>query len=205
MNKIFLIKNLSYEIHNKIILKNINCEIEEGITIIKGPNGAGKTTFLKLMFGLINPTNGTIERKYNTNITSLSFVFQNPIFLDRTVEENLEHILYCKNIAKSEWKKIIKKYITKYSLEYMLNLNVKVLSGGELQLLSLLRSIIVEPQILFYDEPTNNLDDKNVDLVIQIIKELTEGGSSMIMVSHDKFSTDTIKYKQLSINQGVLE
>ena len=99
MNEIFKVENLSYKVNNKQIIRNINCVIEEGITIIKGPNGAGKTTFLKLLFGLINPTEGAILKNYNESETKKSFVFQNPIFLDRTVEENLKHTLYCKNIS----------------------------------------------------------------------------------------------------------
>ena len=94
MKKIFEVENLSYKVNNKQIIKNINCVIEEGITIIKGPNGAGKTTFLKLLFGLINPTEGAVIKNYNESETEKSFVFQNPIFLDRTVKENLKHIHY---------------------------------------------------------------------------------------------------------------
>ena len=87
----------------------------------------------------------------------------------------------------------------------MLNLNIKMLSGGELQLLSLIRSVIIEPNILFYDEPSNNLDIINIDVLIQLINKLYNKGGSIVMVSHNDFSQQLIKYNKLSINQGTLQ
>ena len=204
MSKIFSVNNLSYKVNNKQIINNISCELEEGITIIKGPNGAGKTTFLKLLFGLIDPTQGHITKNYDEKKTEVSFVFQNPVFLNRTVEENLRHTLHCKNIPKDNWGKIIAENVSLYSIESIINLNINMLSGGELQLLSLVRSIIIQPHILFYDEPTNNLDERNVNLLMQIIERLYDQGRSIIMVSHSDFSQHKIKHNKLEINQGVL-
>ena len=64
MKKIYTIKNVSYNCNNKLIIKNFNHIIEEGITVIKGPNGAGKTTILKLLYGLISPTTGNINKTF---------------------------------------------------------------------------------------------------------------------------------------------
>ena len=107
MSKIYSTQDLSYEINDRKIIKEITCSIEEGITVIKGPNGSGKTTFLKLLFGMIYPTNGNIVRHFNTKNMEISFVFQEPIFLNRSVEDNLKHVLYCKSIKKKDWRKII--------------------------------------------------------------------------------------------------
>ena len=92
-----------------------------------------------------------------------------------------------------------------YNIEHMLNLNIKMLSGGELQLLSLIRSVIIEPNILFYDEPSNNLDINNIDVLIQLINKLCNKGGSIVMVSHNDFPQQLIKYNKLSINQGTLQ
>ena len=148
MSKIYSTQDLSYEINDRKIIKEMTCSIEEGITVIKGPNGSGKTTFLKLLFGMIYPTNGNIVRHFNTKIMEISFIFQEPIFLNRSVEDNLKHVLYCKSIKKKDWGKIIHKIVTEYSLEHLLKSQIKDLSGGELQLLSLIRSMIVNPSIL---------------------------------------------------------
>ena len=202
MSKIYSAQDLSYEINNRKIIKEVTCNIEEGITVIKGPNGAGKTTFLKLLFGMIYPTNGNIVRHFDTKNMEISFVFQEPIFLNRSVEDNLKHVLYCKSIKKKDWRKIIHNIVTKYSLEHLLKSQIKDLSGGELQLLSLIRSMITNPNILLYDEPTNNLDDDNIELVTKIIKDINNQGLSLIMVSHSSILDNIIKYNQLYIKNG---
>jgi len=202
MSKIYSTQDLSYEINDRKIIKEVTCSIEEGITVIKGPNGSGKTTFLKLLFGMIYPTNGNIVRHFNTKNMEISFVFQEPIFLNRTVEDNLKHVLYCKSIKKKDWRKIIHKIVTEYSLEHLLKSQIKDLSGGELQLLSLIRSMIINPSILIYDEPTNNLDDDNIELVTKIIKDINNQGLSLIMVSHSSILDNIIKYNQLYIKNG---
>ena len=202
MSKIYSTQDLSYEINDRKIIKEVTCSIEEGITVIKGPNGSGKTTFLKLPFGMINPTNGYIVRHFNTKNMEISFVFQEPIFLNRSVEDNLKHVLYCKSIKKKDWRKIIHKIVTEYSLEHLLKSQIKDLSGGELQLLSLIRSMIINPSILLYDEPTNNLDDDNIELVTKIIKDINNQGLSLIMVSHSSILDNIIKYNQLYIKNG---
>ena len=202
MSKIYSTQDLSYEINDRKIIKEVTCSIEEGITVIKGPNGSGKTTFLKLLFGIINPSNGYIVRHFNTKNMEISFVFQEPIFLNRSVEDNLKHVLYCKSIKKKDWRKIIHKIVTEYSLEHLLKSQIKDLSGGELQLLSLIRSMIINPSILLYDEPTNNLDDDNIELVTKIIKDINNQGLSLIMVSHSSILDNIIKYNQLYIKNG---
>ena len=202
MSKIYSTQDLSYEINDRKIIKEMTCSIEEGITVIKGPNGSGKTTFLKLLFGMIYPTNGNIVRHFNTKIMEISFIFQEPIFLNRSVEDNLKHVLYCKSIKKKDWGKIIHKIVTEYSLEHLLKSQIKDLSGGELQLLSLIRSMIINPSILLYDEPTNNLDDDNIELVTKIIKDINNQGLSLIMVSHSSILDNIIKYNQLYIKNG---
>ena len=202
MSKIYSTQDLSYEINDRKIINEVTCSIEEGITVIKGPNGSGKTTFLKLLFGMIYPTNGNIVRHFNTKNMEISFVFQEPIFLNRSVEDNLKHVLYCKSIKKKDWRKIIHKIVTEYSLEHLLKSQIKDLSGGELQLLSLIRSMIINRSILLYDEPTNNLDDDNIELVTKIIKDINNQGLSLIMVSHSSILDNIIKYNQLYIKNG---
>ena len=202
MSKIYSAQDLSYEINNKKIIKEVTCDIEEGITVIKGPNGSGKTTFLKLLFGMIYPTNGNIVRHFNTKNMEISFVFQEPIFLNRSVEDNLKHVLYCKSIKKKDWRKIIHNIVTEYSLEHLLKSQTRDLSGGELQLLSLIRSMIINPSILLYDEPTNNLDEDNIELVTKIIKDINNQGLSLIMVSHSSILDNIMKYNQICIKNG---
>ena len=204
MSKIYSVQDLTYEINNRKIIEEVTCSIEEGITVIKGPNGAGKTTFLKLLFGMIHPTTGNIVRHFNSKNMEISFVFQEPIFLNRSVEDNLKHLLYCKSIKKKYWMKTIHHIVSEYSLEHLLKSQIRDLSGGELQLLSLIRSMITKPSILLYDEPTNNLDDDNIELVTKIIKDINNQGLSLIMVSHNSILNNITRYNQLFIKNGSL-
>ena len=170
MNKLISMKNVNYYCNDKSIISNITFNIhQDEITALRGPNGSGKTTLLKLMYGLINPVSGSIIRHYDST-SRASIIFQNPVFLNTNVYSNLEHALFCINIDKNKRRLIILNLLKKYSLEYLSKKDIRLLSGGELQLVSLLRSLVIQPKIIFYDEPTNNLDQYNTDLIKDIIK-----------------------------------
>ena len=202
---IFSLNNLSYEVSNKFIIKNITFDIKKNIiTIIKGPNGAGKTTLLKILFGMLKPTSGSLQRLFDSEKHELSYIFQNSVFLNRSVEENLNHVLFCKNINKNKWKSIILSVLKEFNLDYMLSLNLKSLSGGELQLLALVRGILIHPDILFYDEPTNNLDRDNVETIAKMIYKFHLDGSSIIIVSHDDALTKILKHDEIVMKEGAL-
>tara|TARA_A100001011_G_scaffold114463_1_gene121115 strand:- start:799 stop:1416 length:618 start_codon:yes stop_codon:yes gene_type:complete len=202
---IFSLNNLSYKVSNKFIIKNITFDIKKNIiTIIKGPNGAGKTTLLKILFGMLKPTSGSLQRLFDSEKYELSYIFQNSVFLNRSVEENLNHVLFCKNINKNKWKSIILSVLKEFNLDYMLSLNLKSLSGGELQLLALVRGILIHPDILFYDEPTNNLDRDNVETIAKMIYKFHLDGSSIIIVSHDDVLTNILKHDEIVMKEGAL-
>ena len=202
---IFSLNNLSYKVSNKFIIKNITFDIKKNIiTIIKGPNGAGKTTLLKILFGMLKPTSGSIQRLFDSEKLELSYIFQNSVFLNRSVEENLNHVLFCKNINKNKWKSIILSVLKEFNLDYMLSLNLKSLSGGELQLLALVRGILIHPDILFYDEPTNNLDRDNIETIAKMIYKFHLDGSSIIIVSHDDVLTNILKHDEIVMKEGAL-
>jgi ABC-type ATPase involved in cell division len=84
----------------------------------------------------------------------------------------------------------------------MLALRLDSLSGGELQLLALVRGILIHPDILFYDEPTNNLDKNNIDTILKMIQKFYTNGSSIIIVSHDDILIKMLKHNEILINEG---
>tara|TARA_Y200000002_G_C22091714_1_gene418865 strand:- start:20 stop:496 length:477 start_codon:yes stop_codon:yes gene_type:complete len=155
------------------------------------------------MYGLLQPSSGNIKRNYDTNICT-SMIFQNPKFLDRTVYFNLEHALFCKNIPKHSRDNIIKNLFTKYSLEYLSDMHIRLLSGGELQLVSLLRSLVIQPDIIFYDEPTNNLDKYNTSLILDIISSAMSERKQIILVSHDNNFIDKLNCLNVYLENGSL-
>ena len=204
MNNIISLRNISYVINKKIIIDDISLDIYRNeIIALRGSNGAGKTTLLKLMYGLMKPTSGLITKNYKNDICT-SFIFQNPNFLKATVYENLTHALYCKNIPKTDRKNKAVNLLKKYSLEYLSDKYIHHLSGGELQLVSLLRSLVIEPKIIFYDEPTNNLDSYNTNLIFTIIKDYINNNIQLILVSHDVSFLDNLKCTNIMLKDGRL-
>ena len=202
---IFSVNNLSYKVSNKLIIKSATFHVKKNvISIIKGSNGAGKTTLLKILFGMITPTSGFIQRQFDNKTYVLSYVFQNSVFLNRSVEDNLSHVLFCKNISKSKWKNLILKTLKEFNLDYMLSLDLKSLSGGELQLLALVRAVLIHPDILFYDEPTNNLDSQNIETFVKMINKFDSNGTSIIIVSHDDDLIKKLKHDELIMKEGVI-
>ena len=166
-------KNVSFAYKKNIVLKNINIQLSRtGICVIYGENGAGKTTLLRLMSGVLKSDKGNVF--YDNNFKP-SFIFQKPILLRRTVEENLLHILTINNNmskfnALVRVKNMLFKYnLTKISKEYTFNL-----SGGQQQMVSILRALIVNPNIIFCDEPTSNLDKSNRLLVEDILIKMSK-------------------------------
>ena len=205
MNKIYTLENLSYKINNTYILNNVSCNIiNNSITIIKGHNGAGKTSFLRLLYGLEKPTSGHVYRNFDHDNTEISYLFQNSIFLNRSVKENLFHVLKCKKINKRNWENIILDALIKFNLAYLYNQNINVLSGGELQLLAIIRSILIKPDILFLDEPTNNLDKKNIGYISRMVMELNNKGSTVIIVCHDELLLNNFRYNEITFEKGLL-
>ena len=163
-------KKVSFSYKNRKILRDIDIKLSRtGVSVIYGDNGAGKTTLLRLMAGFLKPENGLIT--YCKDLRS-SFVFQKPVLLRRSVEDNLLHVLMINNSmsrlkALSKVKDILSKYdLSSLSKEYAFNL-----SGGQQQMISIIRALITNPNIIFCDEPTSNLDIKNKVFVEDLLKE----------------------------------
>tara|TARA_B100000945_G_scaffold255745_1_gene213024 strand:- start:502 stop:1101 length:600 start_codon:yes stop_codon:yes gene_type:complete len=177
------LKNIFYEKQSKNILNNINIDIDSyGITIITGHNGAGKSTLLKIISGIIKPTSGTIESEINI-LANSSFVFQKPIFLKRSVRDNIHYVLYNKNKISSD--KLIDDYLKYFKLNHLSNVLAHNLSLGEQQLVSFIRAIIIKPQIIFLDEPTSNLDRVYKKMINDKISEISEKIKVFMITQND--------------------
>ena len=177
-------KDVSFAYKKKIILHDINIKLsKKGISVIYGENGAGKTTLLRLMSGILQSNKGNI---YYCNDFKPSFIFQKPILLRRTVEDNLLHILMINNnMSKSDALWQVRDILSKYNLADISKEYAFKLSGGQQQMVSILRSLIVKPNILFCDEPTSNLDKKNRLLVEEILREKSRT-NKIILVTQDE-------------------
>jgi tungstate transport system ATP-binding protein len=169
------------------ILENISLAIEAGPrTVILGPNGAGKSVLLRLCHGLLRPTAGTIEWHNRRNGKRPdAMVFQRPVMLRRSVRANVEYGLKLAGIGCSDRRKTALERLEAVGLAHLAARPARRLSGGEQQRVALARAWALDPEILFLDEPTANLDPAATRMVEAIVLAMHKAGTKIVMATHD--------------------
>ncbi|MFL0269740.1 ABC transporter ATP-binding protein [Candidatus Clostridium radicumherbarum] len=195
---------------NKTILKDITISINQGDYIsVVGPSGSGKSTFLKLCCHLISATEGTILYK-NKSIMEhnpmdlrkdIAYCFQTPYLFGETVMDNVSFPYHLRNI-KVDLKRA-EELFCQFNLdkEY-LKKDIKNLSGGEKQRIALIRTLLFMPEILLLDEVTSALDVDNTLIVENVMKSLSQNGTTIIWVTHNPEQSKRNAHKLLTIEAG---
>ncbi|MEX3070858.1 ABC transporter ATP-binding protein [Vibrio alginolyticus] len=191
-------KQVSTNNERLTILKNVNIDIRKGEKIaIVGTSGAGKSTLMTLLAGLDTPTAGEItllgnelsklddEARAKIRAESLGFVFQSFLLIPSlTALRNVT--LPCLLRGEAENEARASELLKAVGLEKRLEHLPSQLSGGEQQRVALARAFMTQPELLFADEPTGNLDHQTADKVIELLFELNEQhGTTLILVTHD--------------------
>ena len=204
MDKIIQLKNVRkvYRMGNEkvIALDNISFEIEEKeVCCLLGTSGSGKSTLLNLMAGLEKPTKGEVKIK-NYNLESLNekqlaklrqkyigFVFQSYNLLEHfTALENVTLPLIFKGVPKSVREKKAKSLLKAVGLGDRMNHKPSQMSGGQQQRVSIARAFISNPEIVYADEPTGNLDTRTSAEIMDLITGMAEEyKQTLIIVTHD--------------------
>ena len=186
-NPLIRLKNIYYKVNQSLIIDNVSININQGQpTVIMGKNGAGKTTLLKLLAGIYKPTSGDIDFEKSKNSNGISFLFQQHVFLDRSVSENLSHALTCTNKTNKHMSdQKIKDYLNKFSLTNYYDTHISKLSTGQKQLISLIRAFLIDSNIFFLDEPFNNLDQYYYSYVKDILIDLSKT-RKIILITHSR-------------------
>ena len=183
-----------------IALNGVNIEVEDGEFIaIMGPSGCGKSTLLNILGLLDSPTEGKYwlnneevghlkERERTTYRKGrIGFVFQSFNLIDElTVEENVDLQLKYLGVGKAERKERVLEILRKVKLSHRAKHYPHQLSGGQQQRVAIARAVVGKPSIILADEPTGNLDSKNGMEVMQLLSELNEEGTTIVMVTHSK-------------------
>ncbi len=196
--KVYELRDVSYRYPTgEWALRGINMEVRRGETLaIVGPNGAGKTTLLKLMDALIMPTEGEIlfegrpitedtvtDREFRRKV---GFLFQSPdvMLFSATVLEDVAfgpvHIW-----GRAKGVKKAREELRKLSIDGLANRHPYSLSGGEKKKASIACVTSMEPEVLLLDEPTRDLDLKNRNFVLEMIRGWKAGKKTVIVVTHD--------------------
>ena len=180
-------------------LRDISFSIAKGEFVsIMGPSGSGKSTLLHILSFLDRPTSGTytfdgksidqIDDKELARVRNkeMGFVFQSFNLLARlTVYENVEIPLLFSDVPRSERKKLITDAIVAVGLEERLYSEAGKLSGGQKQRVAIARALVNDPNVIFADEPTGNLDSESGIQIMDIFKTLHKKGRTIVLVTHE--------------------
>ena len=189
------IKNLNKQFSNKKALDNVSFEVVESEFLsILGPSGCGKTTLLRILIGLLEPTSGQIL-KDGEDITylppskrSMGIVFQNyALFENMTVLENVEYALKINKETKSTAREKAVQMIKHMGLEDYMNIKPSSLSGGQQQRVAIARTLVLNPDIILFDEPMSALDVATRLSLRKVLKDIQkEFKTTMIYITHDQ-------------------
>ena len=180
-------------------LDNINIEIAKGEYVsIAGPSGCGKSTLLSILGLLDTPTDGkyvlnerpatalSLSERARVRNREVGFIFQSfNLIGDLTVYENVELPLTYRGMRSAERKQRVTAALERVGMAHRAKHLPSQLSGGQQQRVAVARAVCGEPSILLADEPTGNLDSKNGEAVMDLLKELHSSGATICMVTHD--------------------
>lgn len=205
---------------NKNIFCNVNFQASTGeIVLLTGESGIGKTTFLEIIAGLRKIDSGKYyydNQEILSNDDDIMSDFRNKnigyilqdfaLVDDYTVLENIIlPVLYSRFFSKEEAILRAKSFAVKFYLEKELDKKVRFISGGQKQRVVIIRSLILNPEIILADEPTTNLDKNNFRLVLEMFQELKKQEKIIIIATHDdrikKIADRTYKI----VNQEIIE
>ena len=212
---IFKVRNLKKVYNNKIVLDVDNLDFQEGkIYAIVGPNGSGKTTLLNILNLLEKPDEGQIffhdqeiTNKSNEDTLEIrrrmTLVNQDPFLFHSTVYDNIAYGLKIRSIPPKVQKSRIKSALNIVGLSGFKDRRANQLSGGEAQRVVIARALVIEPEVLFLDEPTANIDQKHVDVVERIIKKIRkEIKTAVIFTTHDLSQAYRLADEVISLLDG---
>ncbi|MDW7674724.1 MAG: heme ABC exporter ATP-binding protein CcmA [Bacillota bacterium] len=185
-------KGITKRIGSKEILRGIDLHIKPGqfVTVL-GPNGAGKTSLLKILSLLVNPTEGELligGQKVEDNLVELrkniGVISHNSFLYDRlTAYENLK--FYGEMYGVDNLKERAFEVIEEVGLQYAMSDPVGTFSRGMQQRLSIARSIIHNPKVLFLDEPYTGLDQHAIGILNNVLAQLNKNGRTIFMITHN--------------------
>lgn len=181
-------------------LNDISLAVNEGeFLAIMGPSGCGKSTLLSILGMLDSPTSGGFnfmgvdiagyseKQLAELRKASIGFVFQSFNLIDElTVFENVELPLQYQKISKSDRKQRVEAILKRVGIDHRADHLPQQLSGGQQQRVAVARALVINPKLILADEPTGNLDSKNGDEVMAMLRELNREGTTVIVVTHSE-------------------
>lgn len=198
------VKNMSFSFKNNCVFKDFSMSFEKGkIFALLGHNGAGKTTFIRLCLGLLKEQKGKILYFDNPNISYVPD--RGGLFEFLTVEQNLNIFLKLNKVGDVNKREYSEKILTEWGLLNKKNTQVRYLSMGQKQRLSLIVAEVNDPDIIFLDEPSSSIDISSQELLNHHMKKLRDEGKTIILSSHDIQLIENVADTILVINNGEIK
>jgi len=209
-------RNLSKLYDGTEALKNVNVEVNRGeVLAVVGPSGSGKTTLLRLMNLLEMPSSGQIlfdgkdtacsDADRLTLRRRMGMVFQQAVLFNETVHENIAYPLKIRGYLKKKNDLKVKDALRLVGLSGFEKKRATGLSGGEAQRVALAQAMISEPELLLLDEPTANLDPRNVSIIESVITKVNrERGTTIIIATHNMLQAEQLAAKVAVLREGEL-
>ncbi len=183
-----------------LALSKIKLHVKEGeFLAVMGPSGCGKSTLLNVIgllddidggryaFNKIDVSHFNERKRAQLRKHNIGFVFQSFNLIDElTVYENVELPLIYTKVPKSERKEMVKTVLEKVQIMHRRNHFPQQLSGGQQQRVAVARAVVTNPKVILADEPTGNLDSTNGNEVMNMLTELNESGTTIVMVTHSE-------------------
>ena len=214
---IIRLEDVHKSFNGEVVFKGLNLSIQPGCTtVIIGPSGCGKSVLLKHMIGLLKPDKGRVffhnhdisnmrERRLVAIRRRMGFLFQGSALFDSmTVEQNICFPMSERGVgAKRQWRERCSCVLSLVGLEGLQERYPEELSGGQKKRVALARAIVLDPEVIFYDEPTTGLDPIRADLINELIVRLHRNlGTTAVVVTHDMTSAKKVAHRILMLHEG---
>ncbi len=197
-----------FEAGGKRLIHDLSLRIEAGPpSIVLGPNGAGKSLLLRLCHGLIEPSAGRVGWAHPNRAATRrgqAMVFQRPVLLRRSAAANVTYPLRLRGVERRERESRAAQALSKAGLSALATRPARVLSSGEQQRLAIARAWVTEPEVLFLDEPTSNLDPAATRAIEELILAIHAAGTKIVMTTHDLGQARRLAGEVLFLHQGRL-
>jgi cell division transport system ATP-binding protein len=196
-------------------LHDLSLTVEQGeFVFLTGPSGAGKSTFLRLLLMQERPTSGELivngqnlanlrRREIQEYRRSLGFVFQDfKLIPTRTLLENVSFVPEVIGVPPAQQRRRAFQVLKWVGLQHRMNAYPADLSGGEQQLIAIARALVNSPTIVLADEPTGNLDPDLSLEIMNLLREVNAGGTTVVVATHDRELIRLVGRRTVTLDQG---
>ena len=196
-------------------LRDLSLSVEKGeFVFLTGPSGAGKSTFLRLLLMQERPSEGEIlvngnniskftRREVQEYRRGIGFIFQDfKLVPTRTVFENISFVLEVLGLPSTQQRRRAFQVLKWVGLQHRINAFPSDLSGGEQQRIAIARALVNDPALLLADEPTGNLDPDLSLEIMNLLREINAGGTTVLVATHDRELIRLVGRRTVTLDQG---